>query len=90
MKKETRDILMKKAAKIREETFTMECAKDLADYIMEFEDNDFVDNPSRTHVYYKACVVLMGRIYAEKILADAIKDLSEDTDNKEEHYDEYW
>lgn len=87
MKKQTRDILMKKAAKIREETLVMECSRALADYIIESESVDFGDNPSRNHVYYKACVVQMGIAYAEKILADAKADL---VDDDEQHYDERW
>lgn len=44
---------------------------EVIDYVMEMESDDFYENPSSNHIYYKAMVLHMGRIYANLILIDA-------------------
>ena len=44
-------------------------------YILESEEDDFNENPSTYHVYYKALVVRDGEIEANNILKQAKKAL---------------
>lgn len=52
-------------------------ANEIADYILEFEHDDFYyycDMPSKNHVYYKAYLLINGDELANEMLQQAIKD----------------
>jgi hypothetical protein len=47
--------------------------EDMVDYILQSESEDFYENPSTTHVYYKALAYVFGFNYANKELNKAFK-----------------
>lgn len=52
----------------------LELTSDCLDYILETELEDFIENPSKEHVYYKAYSACFGPFKANKMLAESIKD----------------
>jgi hypothetical protein len=53
----------------------IEILNEIINYILQNEMEDFADNPSKIHVYYKALVLREGEIEANKYLKQAQKDL---------------
>jgi hypothetical protein len=49
-------------------------AKKVIDYIMDHEHEDFIENPTKTHVYYLALVVTEGKSTANKIYYETVQD----------------
>ncbi len=54
-----------------------EATADVLGYIFDHELDDFLDNPSDNHVYFKALVVDAGYSYAKKFLDDRLKEIGE-------------
>lgn len=50
---------------------------DIVDYILETEGDDFMENPDRSHIYYKAVIVRAGTEGAENALSEALLELGE-------------
>ena len=59
--------------KIQDENSALECIN----YIVELELDDFMENPSDNHIYYKAYVALFGVKIANIELDEAIESLEE-------------
>jgi cation transport regulator ChaC len=55
-------------------------AKKVIDYIMDHEHEDFIENPTKTHVYYLALVVTEGKSTANKIYFETIEESLESSE----------
>ena len=55
--------------------FTVEKLQAILDYILETENEDFDENPTKSHVYYKALVLQVGEVEAERYYFQILSDL---------------
>ena len=55
-------------------------ADEVIEYVLETEFDDFWENPSKDHVYYKAYASFYGVAAADKFLKDAKDSVEEEND----------
>ena len=58
----------------------LETLKDIIEYVLmdDKEEDDFKENPDRSHIYYKCTLISEGIKQAEKELKEAIGKIKED------------
>lgn len=69
---------LKLAVLPRDQKLQLRMVTDVLEYILESEVEDFDENPSEAHVYFKAYAAIYGMISADEMLRETIEQNGEE------------